>query len=216
MSVVGRAEKFQSLTLGLDGTNPRFPWKPSVTMLTYRLIGTTEHFGINHDEPDQCPPQQARPTSATSAQSSRTTVRLRDGATLLTCCFSNSQHNVSVQTPRSVRGSKQASTPRMRDGEERDASLALRCGRGNRLRKAVGWYRNHDRLHTGDPIAMAADAATTAYITARAEGKDVAIICGTWEIADAINQRLDDGFTNPDAPSVAVARDQRVRAAISS
>ena len=96
----------------------------------------------------------------------------------------------------------------MRDGEERDASLALRCGRGNRVRKAVGWYRNHDRLHTGDPIAMAADAATTAYITARAEGKDVAIICGTWEIADAINQRLDDGFTNPDAPSVAVARDQ--------
>jgi hypothetical protein len=85
VSVVGRAEKFQSLTLGLDGTNPRFPWKPSVTMLTYRLIGTTEHFGINHDEPDQCPPQQARPTSATSAQSSRTTVRLRDGATLLTC-----------------------------------------------------------------------------------------------------------------------------------
>jgi hypothetical protein len=61
----------------------------------------------------------------------------------------------------------------MRDGEERDASLALRCGRGNRVRKAVGWYRNHDRLHTGDPIAMAADA-TTAYITARAEGKDVA------------------------------------------
>jgi hypothetical protein len=85
VSVVGRAEKFQSLTLGLDGTNPRFPWKPSVTMLTYRLIGTTEHFGINHDEPDQCPPQQARPTSATSAQSSRTTVRLRDGATLLNC-----------------------------------------------------------------------------------------------------------------------------------
>jgi hypothetical protein len=68
----------------------------------------------------------------------------------------------------------------MRDGEERDASLALRCGRGNRLRKAVGWYRNHDRLHTGDPIAMAADAPT-AYITARAEGKDVAIICDTWE-----------------------------------
>jgi hypothetical protein len=54
----------------------------------------------------------------------------------------------------------------MCDGEERDASLALRCGRGNLLRKAVGWYRNHDRLHTGDPIAMAADA-TTAYITAR-------------------------------------------------
>ena len=83
----------------------------------------------------------------------------------------------------------------MRDTDERDASLALRSARGNRLRKAVGWYRNHDRLHTGDPIAMAADA-TNAYITARAEGKDAAILCDTWEIADAINQRLHDHFTD--------------------
>ena len=100
---------------------------------------------------------------------------------------------------------------RMRDPEERDASLALRSARGNRLRKAVGWYRNHDRLHTGDPIAIAADA-TTAYIAARAEGKDVAILCDRWDIADAINQRLHDWYTNPDAPSVEVARDQQVRA----
>jgi hypothetical protein len=99
----------------------------------------------------------------------------------------------------------------MRDTAERDASLALRSARGNRLRKAVGWYRNHDRLHTGDPIAMAADA-TNAYITARAEGKDVAILCDRWDIADAINQRLHDQFTAADAPSVAVARDQQVRA----
>ena len=100
---------------------------------------------------------------------------------------------------------------RMRDPDERDASLALRSGHGNRLRKAVGWYRNHDRLHTGDPIAMAADA-TTAYIAARAEGKDAAILCDTWEIADAINQRLHDHYTSPTAPSVQVARDQQVRA----
>jgi conjugative relaxase-like TrwC/TraI family protein len=100
---------------------------------------------------------------------------------------------------------------RMRDEGERDASLALRSGRGNRLRKAVGWYRNHDRLHTGDAIAMATDA-TTAYLTARAEGKDAAIICDTWDIADAINQRLHHHFTAADAPSVAVARDQHVRA----
>ncbi len=78
---------------------------------------------------------------------------------------------------------------RMRDREERDASLALRSGRGHRLRKAVGWYRNHDRLHTGDAVTMAADA-TQAYIHARAEGKDAAIICDRWEIADAINARL--------------------------
>jgi conjugative relaxase-like TrwC/TraI family protein len=99
---------------------------------------------------------------------------------------------------------------RLRDPAERDASLALRSARGNRLRKAIGWYRSHDRLHTGDAIAMAADA-TTAYLTARAEGKDAAILCDTWEIADAINQRLHDHFTNPDAPTVPVARDQQVR-----
>jgi conjugative relaxase-like TrwC/TraI family protein len=99
---------------------------------------------------------------------------------------------------------------RMRDAAERDASLALRSARGNRLRKAIGWYRNQDRLHTGDQITVAADA-TTAYITARAKGKDVAILCDTWEIADAINQRLHDHFTSSDATSVAVARDQQVR-----
>ena len=58
---------------------------------------------------------------------------------------------------------------------------------------------------------MAADA-TAAYLTARAEGKDAAILCGTWEIADAVNQRLHDHFTSADAPSVPVARDQHVRA----
>jgi len=73
---------------------------------------------------------------------------------------------------------------RLRDPGERDASLALRSARGNRLRKAIGWYRTHDRLHTGDAIAMAADA-TAAYIKARAEGKDAAILCDTWEVADA-------------------------------
>jgi conjugative relaxase-like TrwC/TraI family protein len=100
---------------------------------------------------------------------------------------------------------------RLREPAERDASLALRNGRGNRLRKAIGWYRTHDRLHTGDAVTMAADA-THAYIQARAAGKDVAILCDTWEVADAINQRLHDRFTHPGAPSVAVSRDQRVRA----
>jgi hypothetical protein len=28
--------------LVLDGNTPRFPWEPSTTMLTYRLVGTTE------------------------------------------------------------------------------------------------------------------------------------------------------------------------------
>jgi conjugative relaxase-like TrwC/TraI family protein len=99
---------------------------------------------------------------------------------------------------------------RMRNPDERDASLALRSGHGNRLRTAVGWYRIHDRLHTGDPIAMAADAMQ-AYIAARADGKDVAIICDKWEIADAINRRLHDTYTAADTPNVRVARDQEVR-----
>jgi conjugative relaxase-like TrwC/TraI family protein len=100
---------------------------------------------------------------------------------------------------------------RMREPQERDASLALRSGHGNRLRKAVGWYRNHDRLHTGDPIAMA-DDAINAYTTARGDGHDAAIICDKWEIADAINLRLHRSNTDAASPTVRVARDQDVRA----
>jgi hypothetical protein len=99
---------------------------------------------------------------------------------------------------------------RLRDPAERDASLALRSGRGNRLRTAVGWYRSHDRLHTGDAIAMAADARD-AYLRDRAAGKDPLLICDTWELADALNLRLHDTLTRKDAPSVAVSRDQSVR-----
>jgi conjugative relaxase-like TrwC/TraI family protein len=100
---------------------------------------------------------------------------------------------------------------RMRTAEERDMSLALRSGYGNRLRKAVGWYRNYGRLHTGDPIAMAKDA-TNAYMAARANGDDAAILCDRWEIADAINGRLHGVYTDQSAPAVRVARDQDVRA----
>ena len=47
---------------------------------------------------------------------------------------------------------------RMHDPAERSASLAVREGGPAPLRRAVGWYRRQDRLHTGDPVAMAADA----------------------------------------------------------
>src|SRR5262249_4367098 len=90
---------------------------------------------------------------------------------------------------------------RMRDPAERDASLALRCGHGNRLRKAVGWYRINGRLDIGDPIAMAADALA-AYHNDRAEGKDALLICDTWEIADALNARLHDELAGPGGPTV--------------
>lgn len=98
---------------------------------------------------------------------------------------------------------------RMRDREERDASLALRSGHGNRLRTAVGWYRTHDRLHTGDPIAMAADALD-AYLSDRDAGKDSLLICDTWEIADALNQRLHDTLVEAAGPTVRAARDQTI------
>ncbi len=83
---------------------------------------------------------------------------------------------------------------RMRDPEERDASLALRAAHGNRLRKAVGWYRTQHRLHTGDQVAMAADAHD-AYLADRAAGKDALLVCDTWEMADALNRRLHDTLT---------------------
>src|ERR1700756_447401 len=53
--------------------------------------------------------------------------------------------------------------------------------------------------------------SSACYIKARAEAKAAAILCGTWEMADAINQRLHDHFTSLGAPSVHVARDQQVR-----
>jgi conjugative relaxase-like TrwC/TraI family protein len=98
---------------------------------------------------------------------------------------------------------------RMRDRAERDASLALRSAHGNRLRKAVGWYRTHDRLHTGDPVAMAADAQL-AYLNDRAAGHDALLICDTWEMADALNRRLHGALTKA-GPTVRVGRDQSVR-----
>jgi hypothetical protein len=97
---------------------------------------------------------------------------------------------------------------RMADPDERNASLALRAARGNRLRAAVKWYRDNGRLHTGDPIAMAADALD-AYLIDRAAGKDALLVCDTWEIADALNRRLHHDLAKS-GPSVTVARDQEV------
>jgi hypothetical protein len=88
MFVVGRVGRSESLTLGLNGTNPRFPWQPSATMLTYRLNSTTEANGVDHDEPDQsAPPHPDRQRRRPGTQSSSTTVRIEDRALLLTWCF---------------------------------------------------------------------------------------------------------------------------------
>jgi hypothetical protein len=48
---------------------------------------------------------------------------------------------------------------RMRDPGERDASLSLRSARGNRLRTAIGWYPNHDLLHTGNQFGSQCGSA---------------------------------------------------------
>ena len=97
---------------------------------------------------------------------------------------------------------------RQRDPAERDASLALRDGTGNRLRTAIGWYREHGRLHTGGAVAMAADATDT-YIAARTAGDDVTILCDRREVAAAINQRLQAHYTGADkeGPAVSIGHD---------
>jgi ATP-dependent exoDNAse (exonuclease V) alpha subunit len=98
---------------------------------------------------------------------------------------------------------------RMRDPDERAASLALRSARGNRLRTAVGWYRTADRLHTGDPIAMAADALA-AYEDSRRKGRNALLVCDTWDMADALNRRLHDAHKSAAAPVVRAVRGQEV------
>lgn len=98
---------------------------------------------------------------------------------------------------------------RMRDPEERAASLALRDGGPAPVRRAIGWYRTHDRLHTGDEIAMATDALA-AYRADAAAGKDSLLLCDTKEMADALNNRIHHETIDPEAPTIGVAREQRV------
>src|ERR1700750_2618898 len=66
-----------------QGTNPRFPWKPSATMLTYSLKAPRSFRGRPRRTPKMIPPHLTRPQQVTTAESSRTTVR-PPGAGLLT------------------------------------------------------------------------------------------------------------------------------------
>jgi hypothetical protein len=70
-------------------------------------------------------------------------------------------------------------------------------------------YRRHERLRTGDPIAMAHDALA-AYRADTADGKDALLVCDTIEMADALNRRLHDDTITADAPTVPAARGQRI------
>ena len=98
---------------------------------------------------------------------------------------------------------------RMRDPNERTASLALRDGGPASIRRAIGWYRTHDRLHCGDQITMAADALA-AYRADTAAGKDALLVCDTTEMTDALNERLHHDTIDPAAPTVTGARGHRI------
>jgi hypothetical protein len=98
---------------------------------------------------------------------------------------------------------------RMRDPDERSASLALRHGGPVSVRRAIGWYRTHHRLRTGDPVSIAADALA-AHRADTAAGKDALLVCDTTEMADALNQRLHYDTVNAGASTVAAARGQRI------
>ncbi len=98
---------------------------------------------------------------------------------------------------------------RMADPGERDASLAIRDGDGAQLARAVGWYRDAGRLHTGDPVTMAADALA-AWTADRAGGADALLIADRWEIADALNERIHRDTVAADAPTITGARRCRI------
>jgi conjugative relaxase-like TrwC/TraI family protein len=98
---------------------------------------------------------------------------------------------------------------RMHDPDERGASLALRNGGPASVRRAIGWYRTHDRLHCGDQITMAADALA-GYQVDTAAGKDALLVCDTTEMADALNQRIHHETIAADTPTVTAARGHAV------
>ncbi|BBZ80033.1 TraA/ATP-dependent exoDNAse/relaxase [Mycolicibacterium anyangense] len=98
---------------------------------------------------------------------------------------------------------------RMRNPEERSASLALRDGGPAPVRRAIEWYRKNNRLHAGDEIAMATEALV-AYRRDSAAGKDSLLVCDAKEMADALNQRIHNETIDPDTPAVTAARGHRI------
>ena len=99
----------------------------------------------------------------------------------------------------------------MRDPDERAASQAVRNAGPKPLRRAVEWYRSHDRLHTGDELTMANDALTN-YQVDLAAGKDALLMTDSWEVCDALNTRLHGHTVAADAPTVIGARGHHIGA----
>ncbi|WP_368665257.1 MobF family relaxase [Mycobacterium avium] len=98
---------------------------------------------------------------------------------------------------------------RMRDPQERIASLAVRNGGPKPLRRAVEWYRTHDRLHTGDAVTMARDALA-AYQADLDAGNDALLMTDRWDVCDALNTRLHRHTVASDAPTLTGARGHRI------
>jgi hypothetical protein len=98
---------------------------------------------------------------------------------------------------------------RMHDPDERSAALALRDGGPAPVGRAIEWYQKHDRLRTGDQIAMATDALA-AYRTDTAASKDSLLLCDTTEMADVLNSRIHTDTIEPKAPTIGVAHGHRV------
>lgn len=80
---------------------------------------------------------------------------------------------------------------RQHDPAERAASLAVRHGGPAPVRRAIDWYRDHDRLACGDQVTMAADALA-AHQADLAAGKDALLLADTVEMTDALNRRVHD------------------------
>ncbi|WP_179467402.1 MobF family relaxase [Mycolicibacterium vinylchloridicum] len=98
---------------------------------------------------------------------------------------------------------------RIRDPEERGASLALRDGGPAPVRRAIEWYRKNDRLHAGDEVTVAAEALD-AYRRDVAEGKDSLLVCDTKEMADALNQRVHNEIIDMNSPALTGARGHQI------
>jgi conjugative relaxase-like TrwC/TraI family protein len=98
---------------------------------------------------------------------------------------------------------------RMRDPAERTASLAVRNGGPKPLRRAVEWYRTHDRLRTGDALTMAHDALT-AYQADLDAGNDALLMTDKWDVCDALNTRLHHHSVAPEAPTLTGARGHHI------
>lgn len=65
---------------------------PSTTMLTYRLIGTTEASGSTTTNPTTINPDHHQPQAERGAESSPTMVDVEDDAALLTCTNATKRH----------------------------------------------------------------------------------------------------------------------------